>query len=101
MGDCDMDNDCADGLVCFQRDDLGTILGCDGEGQYGRDYCIVDGDHLTPLPVTTAPTPPVPDDVTYRSGEVFMIGLKLSTGLSARIIAETGTKIQFDTRWRI
>jgi hypothetical protein len=99
-GDCDSDDDCQPGLVCFQRDGFTDVPGCSGSGDSSRDYCIrVIVDVPTEAPVTRAPTPPVPSDVTYRPGEatVFMAGLKLSTGLSARVIAETGTKVQFDT----
>lgn len=39
-GDCDHDSDCADELVCFQRDGLATVPGCRGTGEYDNDYCI-------------------------------------------------------------
>lgn len=38
-GDCDSDDQCASGLMCFQRDGYETIPGCTGKGQKGSDYC--------------------------------------------------------------
>jgi hypothetical protein len=37
-GDCDGDSDCVGELLCFQRGDLETVPGCDGEGTTGMDY---------------------------------------------------------------
>jgi len=57
-GDCDHDRDCAEGLICFQREYYEEVPGCSG-GAYapkGYDYCI---DPTTPSP-TGAPTPPSP-----------------------------------------
>ena len=41
-GDCDTDDDCADGLVCFLRNrkTTRTVAGCDGIAQGGTDYCV-------------------------------------------------------------
>jgi len=39
-GDCDLDVDCATGLVCFFRDDVEEVPECLGQGQSGFDYCI-------------------------------------------------------------
>lgn len=39
MGDCDHDGHCADGLVCFERDDDSPVPGCSGGGQWAKDYC--------------------------------------------------------------
>lgn len=48
-------DDCDDGLICFQRSGTTPVPGCSGEGSSGRDYCIV------PPPPTAAPTePPTP-----------------------------------------
>lgn len=38
-GDCDSDDDCAEGLSCFQRDDVEPVPGCAGAGVAGWDYC--------------------------------------------------------------
>lgn len=39
QGDCDIDSHCAEGLVCFERNDLSPIPGCTGIGTEGMDYC--------------------------------------------------------------
>ncbi|CAB9514038.1 receptor-like protein kinase [Seminavis robusta] len=46
QGDCNSDNDCEDGLICYKRpgDDTSTVPGCSGEGVPGSDYCIVFAD---------------------------------------------------------
>jgi hypothetical protein len=40
-GDCDSDDDCLDGLKCFQRDGNEEVPGCvgDQEAFYGKDFC--------------------------------------------------------------
>lgn len=55
QGDCDADNDCAEGLVCFQRDALMEVPGCEGGATFAAatDFCMADS---TKTP-TTAPTP--------------------------------------------
>jgi hypothetical protein len=53
QGDCDSDDDCADGLRCFRRSSLSTLVpGCDagGSGDVAQyDYCFVP-------PIPQAPT---------------------------------------------
>jgi hypothetical protein len=53
QGDCDSDDDCADGLRCFQRSSSSTLVpGCDagGSGDVAQyDYCFVP-------PIPQAPT---------------------------------------------
>ena len=41
-GDCDTDEDCQDGLVCFQRNEFESVPGCIGgeENESKTDYCI-------------------------------------------------------------
>lgn len=39
QGDCDSDVDCANGLVCFQRDMYDPVPGCAGTGNQNWDYC--------------------------------------------------------------
>eukprot|EP00931_Biecheleriopsis_adriatica_P060751 TRINITY_DN36495_c0_g1_i1.p1 TRINITY_DN36495_c0_g1~~TRINITY_DN36495_c0_g1_i1.p1 ORF type:complete len:2641 (-),score=486.46 TRINITY_DN36495_c0_g1_i1:92-6985(-) len=51
QGDCDTDDDCAGGLMCFQRSGHTDIPGCKGDGTSGWDYCIAPY-HFT-LPVST------------------------------------------------
>ena len=59
QGDCDTDDDCADGLKCFQRTSKQAIPGCIGgeENVMVTDYCILDltGDGFVDK-VTTSPT---------------------------------------------
>jgi len=46
-GDCDTNDDCAEGLTCFQREGYEAVPGCEGIGDEGHDYCveaITDGD---------------------------------------------------------
>ncbi len=54
-GDCDDDDDCATGLVCYRRDKNGAVPGCDGGENDGSetDYCTYVGG--TP-PGTASPT---------------------------------------------
>lgn len=51
QGDCDVDSDCLDDLICFQRDNLEEVPGCAGSGSRSFDYCIID-----PNPSTFSPT---------------------------------------------
>jgi len=39
-GDCDNDDDCQDGLTCFQRSGYTLVPGCTGSGTSSWDYCI-------------------------------------------------------------
>ena len=54
-GDCDEDDDCDPGLMCFQRDsgDERSIPGCSGIDLSSTDYCIkkelVDWEYLLSL----------------------------------------------------
>ena len=69
MGDCDSDNDCDTGLICFQRDVNETVPGCEGGSLEASrtDFCVMDG----PEPSTISPTgskpptsPPTPKPST-------------------------------------
>ena len=60
-GDCDDDDECAPGLVCFQRDPNEPVPGCSGglDDSSRTDYCIRDPKTLTPPPTdrpTNSPT---------------------------------------------
>jgi len=39
-GDCDKDEHCEKGLVCYQRDGVTTVPGCEGQGKKDWDYCV-------------------------------------------------------------
>ena len=39
QGDCDNDDDCAIGLVCFQKNNV-PVPGCVGEGSLTTEYCV-------------------------------------------------------------
>ena len=39
QGDCDSDEDCEPGLVCFERKNTEPVPGCVGIGVEGWDYC--------------------------------------------------------------
>jgi hypothetical protein len=42
-GDCDIDEDCADGLFCFMKESgVATVPGCDGFDTSRTDYCILN-----------------------------------------------------------
>ena len=60
QGDCDTNDDCADGLVCFQRQSNQAIPGCSGGETDSTlsDYCVLDvrGEGYTD-PDTLPPTP--------------------------------------------
>lgn len=38
--DCDSDDECGSGLMCYQRDDDEAVPGCNGTPRSGWDYCI-------------------------------------------------------------
>lgn len=42
QGDCDDDDECMEGLICFHRDAGDPIPGCLGEDRSRNDYCIPD-----------------------------------------------------------
>lgn len=56
QGECDSDDECDFGLLCFKRTDHTQIPNCEGRGDYGRDYCfkpppgvlVLAGDRGTP-----------------------------------------------------
>jgi len=58
-GDCDTDDDCDIGLVCFQREAFDNVPGCNNGDMDASltDYCIVD-----PTLITTFP--PAPTDIS-------------------------------------
>ena len=40
QGDCDNNEDCSFGLICFQRGGTEAVPGCSGLGLSGKDYCV-------------------------------------------------------------
>ena len=45
-GDCDHDNECVSGLMCFQRDGYTAVENCGGTPEPGTDYCVnASADH--------------------------------------------------------
>ena len=42
--DCDSDDECGSGLICYQRDDDEVVPGCNGTPRSGWDYCIRPSD---------------------------------------------------------
>jgi hypothetical protein len=46
-GDCDSNDDCKEGLECFERLGHEYVPGCKGSGVWGYDYCVKPG--LLPL----------------------------------------------------
>eukprot|EP00538_Stauroneis_constricta_P002611 CAMPEP_0119549168 /NCGR_PEP_ID=MMETSP1352-20130426/2937_1 /TAXON_ID=265584 /ORGANISM="Stauroneis constricta, Strain CCMP1120" /LENGTH=266 /DNA_ID=CAMNT_0007594657 /DNA_START=242 /DNA_END=1042 /DNA_ORIENTATION=+ len=49
-GDCDVDEDCGDGLKCKQRNKGDLVPGCYGELGSRTDFCVVDESYVPPLP---------------------------------------------------
>jgi hypothetical protein len=76
QGDCDLDDECAEGLICFQRGASEAVPGCIGgeANTMMTDYCILDprGDGYTDLdtPSPTGKTSPAPSKapVTVPTG---------------------------------
>ena len=48
LGDCDNDSECAEGLVCYQRNGDEETPGCYGPGRTGDDYCVDPHQTVTP-----------------------------------------------------
>ena len=88
-GDCDIDEHCADGLICFQREaPYVAVPGCDGGEQHSTlmDFCIdprflntaaptgSSAPSTTPtdsiIPFTPAPSSSRSDDIDYNSTTV-------------------------------
>eukprot|EP00980_Cylindrotheca_fusiformis_P003049 scaffold713_cov131-Cylindrotheca_fusiformis.AAC.7 len=68
-GDCDGDNDCEHGLVCFQRDEKESVPGClGGFSDHSRtDYCVRANPtpHPTPPPTWTH-QPDLPLEISHH-----------------------------------
>jgi hypothetical protein len=94
-GDCDKDSDCADGLICHQRNANQTVPGCfDGKKYATRtDFCVVA---LPTAPPYFLPTPP-DGVVTYHPGNLttFKDRLLLSEGLDSKLLATSKKTVKF------
>jgi hypothetical protein len=68
-GDCDIDEDCGEGLICFQREKNQAIPGCDGGlGDNSRtDYCIPDIPSIAPSSGPSSALSPRVEDETSTS----------------------------------
>jgi hypothetical protein len=82
-GDCDTNGDCAESLVCFQRGPNQEVPGCAGIDASKTDYCVDPGS-------TVSITAFTPGKLT-----VYKLGLLLSEGLDARLVATTGQKVRY------
>jgi hypothetical protein len=87
-GDCDKHSHCESDLICFQRGKNDPVPGCIGSDSSKTDYCI-DPNALDPILVVT--------DYTPGKLNVQKIGLLLSEGLDARLIATTGQRVEYHT----
>ena len=66
-----MDSDCIDpNMICYQRDGLEPVPGCNGLGTASYDYCIVDPNYSGLRPQTTV-------DLSSPSAIVISSGLDL------------------------
>jgi hypothetical protein len=88
QGDCDTDNDCAEGLICYQRGSQEAVPGCTGGENDDQltDYCVLDpfGKGYTdthteapavspsiPLPPTAVPTSRTEEEGPTLSPSIF------------------------------
>jgi len=62
-GDCDNDDECAGGLLCKQRSANEAVSGCEGVGDYRKDYCYDPNPNPTTSDPTHSPTVPRPSAV--------------------------------------
>eukprot|EP00980_Cylindrotheca_fusiformis_P005678 scaffold1184_cov132-Cylindrotheca_fusiformis.AAC.99 len=80
-GDCDYDSQCQPGLICFQRHHDDPVPGCASTESSETDYCV------DPEPTQSS------NEYTAGKLTVQKLGLLLSEGLDARILATTGQKV--------
>eukprot|EP00980_Cylindrotheca_fusiformis_P005677 scaffold1184_cov132-Cylindrotheca_fusiformis.AAC.98 len=85
-GDCDKDSDCQDELFCFQRASYEPVPGCNGRDSSEADYCVDPSTTSQKLARST-----------YVAGKLTVrkLGLLLSEGLDARIIATSGERVPY------
>jgi hypothetical protein len=87
-GDCDFDSHCSEGLVCFQRDHFDPVPGCIGVDASKTDYCIVPPNEEVET---------TDDSEGYIAGKLTTkkLGLLLSQGLDARLVAISGQYVEY------
>lgn len=51
QADCDDDSECDEGLICYQRQDIEAVPGCDGDPEAFpfEDFCIDLGNVALPM----------------------------------------------------
>ena len=86
-GPCSYDSGCDSGLKCFKRSGTSPVPGCvtGGIGDVSdTNYCY---------------DKPTNGPVTYIPGDLSKVenGLKLSTGLTSKIIARSGQRVQYSS----
>lgn len=82
-GDCDLDSHCQAGLICFQRTQNVPVPGCTGSDSSKTDYCIFP-DSM-----------PIVKEYTAGKLTVQKLGLLLSEGLDAQLIAKAGKRVTY------
>jgi hypothetical protein len=82
-GDCDLDSQCQAGMICFQRTQNVPVPGCAGNDHTKTDYCIYPDS----IPIVNE----------YSAGKLTVqkLGLLLSEGLDARLIAKSGERVTY------
>ena len=92
QGDCDNDSHCEANLICFQRDKYELVPGCIGTDSSKTDYCIrPNAIHRTPAPDNSS----IVTEYTPGKLTVQKVGLLLSEGLDARLIATSGQTVAY------
>ena len=64
QADCDDDDECGPGLICFQRRPYDPVPGCLGVDRSENDYCIVDPNAGPTPPPTVSPPPTIAPTTT-------------------------------------
>jgi hypothetical protein len=99
-GDCDSDAQCQSGLVCLQRGPYDPIPGCTGVDASKTDYCILpqpigeeesnDSEGANEQEATNDPNAYIPGKLATNK-----VGLLLSQGLDARLVAISGEDVEY------
>lgn len=69
--DCDDDDECGPGLICFQRRPFDPVPGCLGVDRSENDYCIVDPNTVPTPPPTSSPAPSSGPTITVSPTSSF------------------------------